>query len=707
MGVSGAVPRRRDHDEEGPAELSPEGGPQTGKHRDSQDSLCTSEPIPSSQPRRIRSNRRLRRGSENQYPADFPIQKKKDNEGGKSSRRFPPNDGINTVAVEGQAINRTASLSTVTKVRDSVGSKAGHFPPALQETTDRIRLDYQSSPDSSEATPDDEQPRISRQKSSNSSGSQIHSRRRGSTQSNGSSPSTSSDETDGHKRRSKSRSKAMPGERPPRRDRCDSAPSIPVRRRQSENSSDDDSPRKQSGTRIDDRWESDSMSGPAVSTNAGTIISKSTIRRSSQAPQRTQSLIERQRDVATLHVCQGSKTSSVNVCNEVRDVQIDKIRMSTHQSSGERKLGGLSRASDVTHGQTDNLKISFRKSSSERKLGALSRASDVDETVDQLHPSVDETRKEQTKSRRFGFPKISRSCTVQSRIIGEKRTGKEVTSQDCNRQSRSSSLTVMFRKGADESVRSITQRTESTAATEPSTISYDSPVKLAKEEQGTVTRNEQLFGRLFVRPRDEADKLYLPSSVDTKIRIPTILPPRGPIRISGRRNRDKVSQDEESDIESVYSDDGKVTIPIPNRSIPLERRRAVGFGTVMVREYARSIGDNPSVSSGTPIGLDWSYFEPTLVDIDTFEADIRKPGPRTRKDFYLPAQKRFHILLDDWGYSVQEIGNARNIAAEIRKLRQMSTDEDQSMSQHSLNMDVDLQRMPRGQDRWDATPAIV
>jgi hypothetical protein len=98
----------------------------------------------------------------------------------------------------------------------------------------------------------------------------------------------------------------------------------------------------------------------------------------------------------------------------------------------------------------------------------------------------------------------------------------------------------------------------------------------------------------------------------------------------------------------------------------------VSFDRVMIREYERCVGDNPAVSSGPPIGLGWNYMQARECSVDFFETSMRAPPPRTRKDFFLPAQKRFYILLDQWGFSVQDICRAKDEASEIRYQRQVS-----------------------------------
>ena len=108
-------------------------------------------------------------------------------------------------------------------------------------------------------------------------------------------------------------------------------------------------------------------------------------------------------------------------------------------------------------------------------------------------------------------------------------------------------------------------------------------------------------------------------------------------------------------------------------SAPAKRSTTrVSFDAVLVREYERSVGDNPAVSSGVPIGLGWTYARTESMEIDVYETHVRKQGPRTRKDFFLTPQQRFHMLLDEWGFSVRDICRAKDEASEVRYQRHVS-----------------------------------
>jgi hypothetical protein len=191
---------------------------------------------------------------------------------------------------------------------------------------------------------------------------------------------------------------------------------------------------------------------------------------------------------------------------------------------------------------------------------------------------------------------------------------------------------------------------------------------------------------------------------------------------SSRRGRDKSSR------KRSKSSSRKKRIS-RHASAPLAAttgKKRVVFGTVSVREYERCIGDNPAVSSGPPIGLGWYYLRPQPVDLNFYEAHVRKPAPRTRKDFFLTPQKRFHILLDEWGFSVPDICRAKDKASEIRYQRQISVFGDsvvpqlnsRSSSSSSSNSkkgqsyssskkngggNNKLSKLPRSQDRWNTS----
>jgi hypothetical protein len=61
-----------------------------------------------------------------------------------------------------------------------------------------------------------------------------------------------------------------------------------------------------------------------------------------------------------------------------------------------------------------------------------------------------------------------------------------------------------------------------------------------------------------------------------------------------------------------------------------EKRRGVWFGVIEFYEFLPTIGDNPSVSSGVPISLDFSLYNARTVDLELYEL-VRRPRRTTRE----------------------------------------------------------------------------
>jgi hypothetical protein len=81
---------------------------------------------------------------------------------------------------------------------------------------------------------------------------------------------------------------------------------------------------------------------------------------------------------------------------------------------------------------------------------------------------------------------------------------------------------------------------------------------------------------------------------------------------------------------------------------------SVRFDRVETREFDRTISDNPSVSCGIPIGLDWKYNPDTNIqDLEEYE-DNRAPR-RLREQLALTPSARECMLLKDWGVTFREL----------------------------------------------------
>jgi hypothetical protein len=70
---------------------------------------------------------------------------------------------------------------------------------------------------------------------------------------------------------------------------------------------------------------------------------------------------------------------------------------------------------------------------------------------------------------------------------------------------------------------------------------------------------------------------------------------------------------------------------------------SVSFSDVEVRSHEMILGDNPAVSKGPPLTIDWDAFETTMCSVDNYE-DVREPTVRNYSEMKMPAPVRFELL---------------------------------------------------------------
>ena len=88
--------------------------------------------------------------------------------------------------------------------------------------------------------------------------------------------------------------------------------------------------------------------------------------------------------------------------------------------------------------------------------------------------------------------------------------------------------------------------------------------------------------------------------------------------------------------------------------------KGVNFQSVQVRSYRQTLSDNPSVSYGPPIGLDWNYQQEQDVHLDDFESsrqNQRRPYAKLGLNYY---QRK--SLLESSGSSPKEVKQAQKKA---------------------------------------------
>lgn len=94
----------------------------------------------------------------------------------------------------------------------------------------------------------------------------------------------------------------------------------------------------------------------------------------------------------------------------------------------------------------------------------------------------------------------------------------------------------------------------------------------------------------------------------------------------------------------------------------------VAFDKVSIREYKIVCGDNPSISEGPPIQLDWSSIDTFNGAVDEFEEereDERRSHPSQMK---IPSRVRTELLLY-FGSTKAEIESCARKAQKVKKQR--------------------------------------
>mmetsp|Transcript_30223 Transcript_30223/g.73507 ORF Transcript_30223/g.73507 Transcript_30223/m.73507 type:complete len:280 (-) Transcript_30223:247-1086(-) len=83
------------------------------------------------------------------------------------------------------------------------------------------------------------------------------------------------------------------------------------------------------------------------------------------------------------------------------------------------------------------------------------------------------------------------------------------------------------------------------------------------------------------------------------------------------------------------------------------RPSKVRFSTVEIREHNMTMGDNPSVSSGIPVTIEWNHANEFVCDLDVYEK--LRPKRRGRYELVLPRSHRTNVCYQSAGYSRSEI----------------------------------------------------
>ena len=105
------------------------------------------------------------------------------------------------------------------------------------------------------------------------------------------------------------------------------------------------------------------------------------------------------------------------------------------------------------------------------------------------------------------------------------------------------------------------------------------------------------------------------------------------------------------------------------------KKRNVSYSKIEFRKYQRTLGDNPSVSSGPPVALDWEYSPNHLIlNVDDYE---EKKRSRSKVELFMPKSIREDIVREYCDVSrsqMNAVAKEINITTRNRKATALSTD---------------------------------
>lgn len=102
-----------------------------------------------------------------------------------------------------------------------------------------------------------------------------------------------------------------------------------------------------------------------------------------------------------------------------------------------------------------------------------------------------------------------------------------------------------------------------------------------------------------------------------------------------------------------------------------EERQRIKFSTLQIRHFPIICGDNPAVTFGCPLTIDWQYDDEVTLSIDEYEEG--RSAPRSMIELRMPSALR-ERMLRELGFSRMEIQQSTK-AATIARNRRKRTEE--------------------------------
>ena len=124
--------------------------------------------------------------------------------------------------------------------------------------------------------------------------------------------------------------------------------------------------------------------------------------------------------------------------------------------------------------------------------------------------------------------------------------------------------------------------------------------------------------------------------------------------------------DDDQEDDSDLGDSDKDSDRLKHKSSRTDSSGSVRFEKLTFRNYPVVLGDNPSITSGPPISLDWQHGASYELSVEEYERS--RPPRRDKKNMVLPKSVRQEWLLSE-GYSRGEMREAEKVALREQKNR--------------------------------------
>lgn len=100
--------------------------------------------------------------------------------------------------------------------------------------------------------------------------------------------------------------------------------------------------------------------------------------------------------------------------------------------------------------------------------------------------------------------------------------------------------------------------------------------------------------------------------------------------------------------------------------------KSLCFGVVAIRTYNQTLGDNPAVTIGPPIQLDWEYKEHDEIDVNEFECSKSCCYKRNQDQLRLSYYKRKNILTQQYNFEKDDFAKAKKDVNRIKFRREIT-----------------------------------